>query len=153
MSEDTAIEIYKKHYWDPISGDALPFYMAFLIFDFGVNSGIAHGVKYAEAVLKLAQDGAVGPLFLAAAPQAEPLAFIEAYHDAKMKFYQALSTFWKYGDGWTRRATTSKELATAIVTDYGLQAVAASSLTVPASANVAFAQGEVLVKPPAEGSS
>ena len=142
LSKDTAIAIYKNHYWDPISGDSLPFYMAFLIFDFGVNSGISHGVKYAQAVMKLAQDGAVGPAFLAAAPQANPLPFISDYHDAKMNFYSHLGTFWKYGSGWTRRATTSKELATAIVTDYG---AAHASLVATLPNGVVFTPGEIVM--------
>jgi lysozyme family protein len=144
LSRDTAIQDYKLHYWDPIKGDDLPFYMAFLIFDFGVNSGIGHAVKYAQAVMNITQDGSVGPVFEAAAAAFNPTTFIEQFSAAKETFYRGLGNFWKYGSGWLSRAETSKALATAIVTEFGAAKVTPDDTTTEDTPDVA--QGDLLVK-------
>lgn len=95
--------IYRKNYWDKVRGDALPPGVDLATFDAAVNSGPARAAKWLQQALGVAQDGAIGPLTLAAVAKAEPAALVGEICDARMAFLRSLSTWPTFGKGWTRR--------------------------------------------------
>lgn len=81
-------EIYRKNYWDAVSGDALAAGVDLVVFDFGVNSGPARAKKYLMASLG---GSAVDTVKKVCAK--------------RMSFLRGLGTFATFGKGWTRRVT------------------------------------------------
>lgn len=119
LSREEAIRIYKKHYWDAVSGDQLPFYMAFEVFDFGVNSGIGRSVPFAGNIIGASNTRKVDADFVAKAVAFDTDSFIDQYHEAKLAAYRTFKSSWKYLPGWTSRANQTKALAKSIVMQFG----------------------------------
>lgn len=58
---ETAKQVYKKDYWNPIQGDNLPNDdLASVLMDFSVNSGVGRAVKTLQTVLQIPKDGVFG---------------------------------------------------------------------------------------------
>lgn len=94
--------IYRKQYWDAVSGDKLPSGLDYAVFDFAVNSGVNRAARYLQKCLGFAtQDGKIGPQTLGAIK--DPGALIDALCDRRRAFLQQLPTFGHFGKGWMRR--------------------------------------------------
>ena len=63
-------ELYDVMYWRAARCDRLPWPISYLTFDAAVNSGVSRGVRWTQAGLGVAADGAVGAGTLAAANRA-----------------------------------------------------------------------------------
>lgn len=99
-----ASAIYRARYWDPVRGDALPPGVDLAVFDFAVNSGPGRAARTLQQVLGVTQDGAIGPITLAAIARAPgPVTIIMDLCDARMRFLRGLGTWPTFGRGWTRR--------------------------------------------------
>jgi lysozyme family protein len=106
-----AAAIYHARYWLPIRGDALPQGVDLAVFDFSVNSGPGRAVKCLQSVLGITQDGAVGPMTLAAIGRASPAALVMDLCDARMRFLRGLKTWPTFGKGWTKRVAAVEAAA------------------------------------------
>lgn len=60
LTVEQAKAIYKKEYWDVISGDALPLPLGVALFDFAVNSGTGRAVQFLQDILHVQRDGVLG---------------------------------------------------------------------------------------------
>ena len=60
-SDEMVVAIYRNHYWDPLSADALPFPVAVALFDFAVNSGVARAALELQSLVGAQPDGKIGP--------------------------------------------------------------------------------------------
>lgn len=108
---DQAKAIYKRDYWDKVKGDQLPQRLAFHVFDMAVNSGIRQGIKLLQKTAKVAEDGSIGPLTMAAVNKMNVDSAILIYNANRLQFYTSLSTFDKFGKGWTNRVANNLRLA------------------------------------------
>ena len=111
MTRAEAVEIYRKSYWPQSGGDVLPVGLDYAAFDFGVNSGPGRAVRVLQQVVRVSQDGKIGPQTLAAV-NAYPggvVKLIRDYCNARMAFLRSLTSpqtgFPVNGRGWTRRVT------------------------------------------------
>lgn len=95
--------VYRKNYWDAVSGDELPGPLALCVFDFAVNAGPSRATKLLQRVLGVAQDGKIGPMTIAAANAGSVVDLVTKYQDGRRGFYKSLSTFNTFGKGWLRR--------------------------------------------------
>jgi len=115
LTPDKVKPMYRERYWNRVRGDDLPSGVDFAIYDFGVNSGPARAVRFAQKIAGATQDGAMGPQTLAKikayCDQHGEEAFIQAYTDARMSYLQGLSTFDAFGRGWTRRVNDVEHYA------------------------------------------
>lgn len=97
--------IYKRQYWDEIKGDDLPAGVAYVVFDYAVNSGPRRAARSLQKALRMnALDGQVGLATVRAAndhPDHDEL--ISAICAERMAFVKALRTFKTFGRGWIRR--------------------------------------------------
>lgn len=107
--------IYKKRYWDAVSGDSLPTGVDYCIFDFAVNSGTNRAARYLQRAMGLLEDGQIGPLTIAAAAAESPASLIEKVCALRLNFLKQLKVFDRFGKGWTTRvsdvATQAKDMA------------------------------------------
>jgi lysozyme family protein len=102
-------DLYKTKYWNPVGGDELTDELvAFSIFDFAVNAGVATSVRLAQMVADVKADGDIGPVSIAAINKMDEEHFLAAFTVAKiMRYYKICENKpvnRKFFYGWVRRA-------------------------------------------------
>lgn len=107
--------IYKKMYWDKVSGDTLPAGVDHAIFDFAVNAGVGTAVKRLQRIVGVEADGLLGPKTLAAVSENTPEHVIEELYKLRKVYYEGLPTFTHFGRGWSRRNKETREQALSLV--------------------------------------
>jgi len=115
LSRDEAADIYKVEFWDRIDGDALPAGVDYALFDFAVNSGWPRAVMTFQEIVGTAPDGKIGPLTLAAVGKEQPTFLITKLCAMRLNFMQKLSTWPRFGAGWTRRVAAVEQTALKMV--------------------------------------
>ncbi len=103
LSETEAALIYASNYWAPVWGNQLPIGINCQVWDFGVNAGPTRAIKYLQWCVGTSQDGFMGPKTLAATAAADQMELLALYYERRQSYYEQLSNFSIYGDGWTRR--------------------------------------------------
>ena len=105
LTQAQAKEIYQRDYWDRAGCRHLPPPLALLVFDAAVNNGAGRAVRWLQAALGVAQDGAIGPATLAAletrAGQGGVLC--ADFQAQRLAFMAGLPTWRTFGAGWARR--------------------------------------------------
>jgi lysozyme family protein len=119
LTPATVAPLYRRNYWNAVSGDDLPAALALCVFDFAVNAGPARANRYLQSLLRVAQDGKTGPMTVSAAKafvaaHGERQAVI-AYQEARRGYYRSLSTFATFGRGWLRRVDETESEALEMV--------------------------------------
>ncbi|HTQ73574.1 MAG TPA: glycosyl hydrolase 108 family protein [Burkholderiales bacterium] len=112
LSEDQAKAIYKKNYWDRVSGDTLKSQaIAENIFDTAVNMGPTTATKLVQVTLGLEIDGRFGPATAKAVNASDESEFLAGFTLAKVARYAAICnkdrTQSKFLLGWINRALGS----------------------------------------------
>jgi lysozyme family protein len=97
-----AEDIYEVKYASAVHFDELDSGKDVVVFDTEVNSG-NRGIKIAQRVVKVSQDGVMGPITLAGIKDYDAHRFINEYCDARMAFLRGLDNWGTFGGGWTRR--------------------------------------------------
>lgn len=115
LTEDEAKQIYRANYWNAIGCDDLPDGVDLVTFDFGVNAGPGRSVKTLQRVIGVKDDGAIGPITLAAVAAVEPEHIVRRFGELRMEFYRRLSTFPTFGKGWARRVQKVEAQALALL--------------------------------------
>lgn len=95
MSIEDAKRIYKSKYWDAMGCDSLPSGVDYVVFDYGVNSGVSRSLK----VLKQFDN------------IKDPIAKINAICDERMAFLKRLKTWPVFGTGWSNRVKEVRAFA------------------------------------------
>jgi uncharacterized protein (TIGR02594 family) len=111
----TARTIYQARYWTPSSAAELPPALALMHFDASVNHGVGGGAHMLQQALGVAVDGEIGPETLAAAHSRPLPATLDTYAALRLARYQALSTYWRFGRGWTNRVNATRKAADALL--------------------------------------
>lgn len=112
-SEITAI--YRENYWLPLKCDDYHPAVANVLFDYAVNSGNGQAVKDAQRILKCSPDGDFGPVTHAALLQAPPAIFVKALCARRLAMLHGLSTWWRFGKGWTARVEGVEKYSLSLV--------------------------------------
>ena len=115
LTHDDVRPVYKKHYADKLCFDKLPEGLNWAVLDWGVNSGTGRAAKALQQLVGAKQDGAIGPKTLAAVAQHDPADLIDRLHDSRQRFYERLSHFKTFGNGWTRRNKETREQALGMI--------------------------------------
>jgi len=102
LTLDGAKAIYLSDFWNAISGDALPWPFALLVFDCAVNQGQGIARMLMQTALGVPSDGKIGPMTLAAA-QRSTLDQWSAFMTLRRHRYELSANYPRYGDGWTNR--------------------------------------------------
>jgi hypothetical protein len=103
LSSSTADAIYRANYWNLMRCGDLPAGVDLMVFDYGVNSGPGLAVKALQGLVGVTQDGAIGPITLAAVANVAPLTLVNDLAQQRLTYLRGLSGFATFGAGWTRR--------------------------------------------------
>lgn len=116
LSMATALQIYRKNYWNKVSGDSLPPGVDLCVYDFGVNSGPSRAVKSLQTALGVKADGWVGVETLKAIVLEDKRDLINLLCDRRLTFLKSLgSDQWAtFGKGWSRRVADIRKRALAM---------------------------------------
>lgn len=110
LTRDQAKEIYRRDFWEPL-GNA-PGAIKFQVFDFAVNSGMQTAIRKLQAAIGVADDGHWGPMSAAALATMDINDVLMRFIAQRLRFWASLSTWPKFGKGWTVRAAMQLEYAT-----------------------------------------
>lgn len=103
ISDDEVQAIYRQNYWNIVQGDELPPGIDLAVFDFGVNSGPARGIRYLQTVLGVTADGHMGPVTIKAAADADPVATVKKLMVDRRAFLNKIPHRKPFLKGWMRR--------------------------------------------------
>lgn len=110
LTKNDVKPLYKKNYWDVVSGDSLPAGLDYAMFDFAINAGAYRAKTLLQKALGVSADGQIGEKTLIAINNTSTPALIQKFSDAKTGFYKSLPTYGTYGKGWlTRIASVQKD--------------------------------------------
>lgn len=112
--QDQIMAIYRAKYWDKLSCDDLPAGVDYVVFDYGVLSGIRQSAKILQSYVGAAVDGDIGPQTTAAAASANAPLVINQISDERITYMEQSKVWWKYGKGWTSRVQRVRAAATAM---------------------------------------
>ncbi|WP_176026527.1 glycoside hydrolase family 108 protein [Brucella intermedia] len=117
LTKAKATDIYRENYWNKVAGDDLPAGVDYAVMDFAINSGPARAVKFLQRVVGAAEDGVMGAKTLAAVRKMAADKIINDLCDDRAAWLKTLTTFKKFGKGWTSRVSRVRSRALAFSRD------------------------------------
>lgn len=114
LSLATAKNVYYRDYYQAVLCHEMPAMLAMLHFDAAINNGRGNAARFLQRALKVAADGKIGPVTLAALKAADLFETAEAYQRARTDLMRSLSTWPRYGGGWAVRLATLPVQAAAL---------------------------------------
>ncbi len=108
LTLDEAKSLYRRDYWDRISGDRLPAALALLTFDAAINNGSERAISWLQSIVHVERDGVIGQNTLAAVDQLANApngitALCGEFLTQRLMFMTTLATWKTFGLGWARR--------------------------------------------------
>lgn len=105
--DDLVESFYRANFWNPIMGDDIMNQLiANNIYDFAVNSGVSRAVKYAQRIVGVVEDGAMGRVTIKAI-NANIEGFVTKYKASRLAFINKIiannSAQEVFRKGWTNR--------------------------------------------------
>lgn len=115
LTLQTAKEIYKKYFWDPLDLGDLPQLIATAILDIAVNEGQSPAIKFSQSALGLVSpDGIMGPKTKLALQTCDQRVWLLRYIDCVQDRYADIVTSAPsqvtFIKGWLRRSRRLLEL-------------------------------------------
>lgn len=107
LPKETAKEIFRTVYWDPLHLDEFDPRVAFQLADANFNGG--QTVRWAQAASGAAVDGRMGPATIAALKVVDPHTFVLSFLSQRMLYLTNLATWSSFGKGWTRRIANNMQ--------------------------------------------
>jgi lysozyme family protein len=109
LPRETAKQIAKTLYWDPLHCDRYDARVAFQISDANYNGG--HVVTWMQQASGAFADGKLGSKTIAAVQAVDPQLFIMRFIAARLAYLIALRTWPDFGCGWARRIAANLRVA------------------------------------------
>jgi lysozyme family protein len=112
LSQNTAVEIYKRFFWDRMRGDQINnLAVALAIFDWYVNAGLP-ALTFAQSIAGVTADGIIGPNSIRAINSQDSLIFFNRYQAVRKSWYEGLvkrrPSNQVFLRGWLRRVDSIK---------------------------------------------
>ncbi|AMW79744.1 secretion activator protein [Acinetobacter sp. TGL-Y2] len=98
-----AKNIYKRDWWDKINAESLHSAIIFQVWDFAINAGMGTAKRKLQLAVGVLDDGIIGNLTIKAINKAELNDILLKFNAERLKYYTSLSTWPRYGKGWTLR--------------------------------------------------
>ncbi|MDE2105624.1 MAG: glycoside hydrolase family 108 protein [Patescibacteria group bacterium] len=111
LTRAQAETIYRRDYWNKMAGDSLPAGIDLMVFDFGVNAGIAGSARLLQRTVEVAEDGLIGPMTLLAIRGMSAEILVNDLHEAQLTYYRSLQGWAEFGRGWGDRTDRRRDEA------------------------------------------
>ena len=111
LTWDTAAALYRRDFWDAAKAGQLPPAVGFQLLDGAVNSGVRRATQWLQRAARVADDGILGPVSLAAIRAADPNDLAFRFLAERLDFMTGLSNWPHHGKGWARRLAAHLRLA------------------------------------------
>ncbi len=98
-----AKEIYYTDYWLTAGCDRVPDAIRFDLFDMAVNSGVKRAIKTLQRAVGTVEDGALGPITLAAVLALPAPRLVARFNGVRLAFMAGLTNWPAFGRGWALR--------------------------------------------------
>lgn len=119
LTTDQAGTVFRRQYWDAVSGGVLPVGIDYATFDMAIHSGPRLAAKFLQRAVGAKDDGAIGPKTLEAIVGKDPAAIINAMLDARMTFLRKHEDWPTFGKGWISRVAGVRKLALQMAAEGG----------------------------------
>lgn len=122
LEREEAAAIYRRFYWNAVSGDALPSGVDASVFDHAVHAGPSRAIRTLQKALGVRADGRIGPVTRAALVYADPVRTLLAVSRNRRASLARLRTFPVFGRGWNARLAALEKTALAMTRPGGVEA-------------------------------
>lgn len=116
LTKEQAAEIYRRDYWQAARCHELPDAVAVAHFDCAVHCGVGNAARMLQRAARVADDGKIGPVTLAAVKAADPKALVAQMLVERVGHYMdiigrnpKLATFAR--GWWARVSALAKEVS------------------------------------------
>ena len=106
-----AKQIYKRDWWDALNANKINPAIVFQVWDFAINAGMATAKRKLQSAVGVADDGIIGPVTLKAVNDADLNDVLMKFNAERLTYYTKLSTWGRYGKGWTNRVAGQLQYA------------------------------------------
>jgi lysozyme family protein len=103
LTRTQAIAIYRRDFWEAAKCDKLAPVVAFQLLDGAVNSGIKQATRWLQRAVKVADDGMIGSMTLAAIRATDQNDIAYRFNADRIDFMTRLKNWPVHGAGWMRR--------------------------------------------------
>lgn len=103
LTREQAVALYKRDFWDVVSGNTLPAGIGYQLLDTAVNSGTGTALRMVQRAVNVADDGNVGPVTIAAIKNIESHDLIMNFLAERLVFMTNCSGWMTFSKGWARR--------------------------------------------------
>lgn len=110
LTEESAKNIYRFHYWEMIDADSLPKQIRLLMFDAAVNLGVKRSIRLLQRALRIHVDGIIGVKTLRKVNTVDVTKLREGLLYQRIMFYTRLKTFPIFGKGWIKRVVELSQI-------------------------------------------
>lgn len=111
LTLDRAKAIYYRDWWLKIGADEIDGAIVFQMWDFAVNAGMSTAKRALQRVVRVADDGQIGPRTIAAVKAMSVTDVLMRFNAQRLRYYTSLSTWATYGKGWTNRVAGNLDYA------------------------------------------
>ena len=111
LTLDQAKAIYHRDWWLKIGADDIDPAIVFQMWDFAVNAGMGTAKRALQRAVRVTDDGMIGPRTLAAIKAMTVTDVLMRFNAQRLRFYTSLSTWDKFGKGWTNRVAGNLDYA------------------------------------------
>ena len=113
LSLQQAKKIYKRDWWDKINADQIDSALVFQVWDFAINAGMGTAKRKLKKAVGVAEDCMIGKQTIQAINNTELNDVLMKFNAERLKYYTSLSTWSRYGKGWTLRVAGQLNYAAA----------------------------------------
>lgn len=103
LTLDAVKPFYKSQVWDLVKGDELASGIDYAVFDCAVNSGPSRAIRLLQSICNVVPDGIIGPETIRSVGSRNVLNLIDEYCQERLNYLRTLSTWARFGNGWTNR--------------------------------------------------
>lgn len=107
LTREQAIALYHRDFWMVIGADSLPAGIGFQLLDFAVNAGSGTALRALQRAVRVADDGHIGPVTMAAIKATEPHDLIMRFIAQQLRYRARLTNWPNAGKGWTIRVANN----------------------------------------------
>lgn len=111
LTMEEARAIYRRDFWEKLDMSQMRRATAYQFFDASINHGVHNATRMLQEAAGAKPDGFIGPKTLAAVKAMDLDDMLMLFLSKRLNFMTDISTFDRYGRGWSRRIAKNLEYA------------------------------------------